>query len=587
MSTVTLKSLVSLWTTLARTERYSPYTCDADVMSVQRRSGEEGLSYFTKSLPTLGKALEAWFADGEPADSVLTGSLHSPDFLGIAVRAARNGDSQAVDCVRQLTLLFYKLEVPHEQETEAAFLDSFVKTDEELSFRMADSDLLSDARKLVQRVLCNMDPLDIRPCHGSGATSCRTEQWDKWQKLRYYRKLDAVYPYPDYFFFNATHLADQYARLHNAEERFPTARVILVPKDSRGPRVISCEPAELLYIQQGIMRKLYHLLENHKLTRGLLNFTDQTINRELARIGSKTDEWATLDLKDASDRVSLALVRRIFPRNWVRAFEACRSDWTILPDGRQILLHKFAPMGSSCCFPVEAICFWAIASVACRTNRRPRSGVPVYVYGDDIIVQSSNALLVMEALESVGLLVNRNKSYIQGRFRESCGGEYHNGNDVTVVRVRDPLEGSGTLWASNTDLANKFLAKFGLSDGSRILRVIEEFVGRPLPRTSLDLPGTVRLESSVSNDVFYRSRWNKDLQRREYRIPQLVTRVVNRCEPTWCELLRKELVRGFENVPFAGKRRDNVMKVAESTLDPGQYADSRTVQTKWHWAWLG
>jgi hypothetical protein len=78
----------------------------------------------------------------------------------------------------------------------------------------------------------------------------------------------------------------------------PQARVCLVPKDSRGPRIISCEPAELMFIQQGIMRKLYSHLETHHLTAGQINFTDQSINRNLALLASNAKEtWPRLTFR--------------------------------------------------------------------------------------------------------------------------------------------------------------------------------------------------------------------------------------------------------------------------------------------------
>jgi hypothetical protein len=154
-------------------------------------------------------------------------------------------------------------------------------------------------------------------------------------------------------------------------ERLPagTAKVVLVPKDSRGPRLISAEPLEYQWIQQGVGRSIVAHLEAHHLTKGRVNFTHQEVNRRLAQESSATLELATLDLKDASDRVSLELVRRVFKNTpeLVRALEAIRTDATLLPDGRVQSLKKFAPMGSAVCFPVEAFVFWAIltASIPC------------------------------------------------------------------------------------------------------------------------------------------------------------------------------------------------------------------------------
>jgi hypothetical protein len=163
-------------------------------------------------------------------------------------------------------------------------------------------------------------------------------------------------------------------------------------------------------------------MEAHSLTSGLVNFTDQGINRYQAYRGSITRESSTLDLKDASDRVSLALVENLFPNNWVEALKACRSAMTELPNGDIVTLSKHAPMGSALCFPVMALCIWAILTATANmaqtahavkvsgrlseSRKRFNWAEPVYVYGDDIICPTPFAefgVLVLEvsALRSI------------------------------------------------------------------------------------------------------------------------------------------------------------------------------------------
>jgi hypothetical protein len=184
-----------------------------------------------------------------------------------------------------------------------------------------------------------------------------------------------------------------------------------------------------------------HHLESHRLTKGYVNFTHQEVNRDLALHGSIHEHIATLDLKDASDRVSLALVRRVFAKVPVvlQALEACRTTETQLPDGRLVELKKFAPMGSALCFPVEALIFWAIlVSAMCKRTRLPLSvvGKRIFVYGDDIIVPVDWAPQCMLALERVGLRVNTAKCCITGPFKESCGMDAFKGVCVTPIRFR-------------------------------------------------------------------------------------------------------------------------------------------------------
>jgi len=608
-----LKSLLLLWEYLATNRRYSKYVDKKDLFTFQKRTRAEGISFLTTKLPSLGKALDRFHATNEwipPSDFVLDGDKR-PIFLGGCLARCFEGDPDAVDCYRQLTLIFYKLEVDYDPEIERSFLEDFKKVDQELptTFDITDKVLIR-ARSLVRRVLCNTDPLDSRPCHGSGATACRTSNAEKWHKLRYYPKLDAVFSYPDYFFYSYTHLADQLDKLQNAEESFPRARVVLVPKDSRGPRVISCEPAEMMYIQQGLMRSLYRTLETHPLTKGRINFTDQSVNQELARIASYDGNMATLDLAEASDRVSLALVQYLFSEPWVEALEASRSEETTLPSGEVLKLNKFAPMGSSCCFPVEAIVFWAIAVASiqihveeCIQNdisddtlsgvrltrnwRYPRyqtdSELPdVFVYGDDIIVDARWARLVMDGLEAYGLKVNRTKSYVSGPFRESCGGDFYLGTEVTPVRVRKALASSACSQVTDATLCNTFIAKFGYEDARSIVSLIDSLYPLPLPRSLRSLPGCVN-STAASNDVFYQRRWNKDLQRYEHRIPSPYTKSLDIGDIAWCELLRKELGR---DVPNGHSPYENPLRIVEAHMDPGHYAVTHSARMRWVWTWL-
>jgi hypothetical protein len=63
----------------------------------------------------------------------------------------------------------------------------------------------------------------------------------------------------------------------------------------------------------------------------------------------------------------------------------------------------------------------------------------VRVYGDDIIVPVGNVRSVIDSLEKLGFLVGLDKSFWNGRFRESCGGDYYAGEDVTAIRCRRPF----------------------------------------------------------------------------------------------------------------------------------------------------
>jgi len=633
MLTGRLKSLLHFWRDLAKNHRYRSFFDVRDLREVEKRVEHEGISFLTVALPSYGKALDGFFST-----SVYTspqffkiGKDGYPLFMGKALKAAIEGNSLAVDYVRQMTYLFYKLEVPITAEKVADFLDSFIKTDSDLSdpdlngkdmhlhsphnpgvvFDVSYSMIVREMRDIISRILGNLDPFVVIPSHSGGATSCRTPNEEKYHRFRFIPKLDETYPYTDNFFLSSTHLVDEMEKLSDSPVVDPKARVCLVPKDSRGPRVISCEPAEFMYIQQGIMRLLYDHLEHHPSTSGQINFTDQTSNRILAQIASINGEYATMDLKDASDRVSLSLIRDVFPDRWVRALEACRSEVTVLPDGREVMLNKFAPMGSSCCFPVEALVFWACAQASLRVHRfvsrsasclNPETWVAdvlanramvshdiemddVYVYGDDIICRQSDFPTVADGLETVGLKVNRQKSFVTGPFRESCGGDYHNGYDVTPVRLKVWFSNVGTGLQASADFINLLVCKFGYESVHPLIRLIEEEVDYFYPRTPLDIPMSIRTALSASNDVLFKRRINPHLQRIEHRVLISRPKIIDGRGSSWPELLRKLLEKGTASI--ARSEYSNPLEPIGESLLPGQYAATHAAQKSWVWTWLG
>jgi len=349
--------------------------------------------------------------------------------------------------LRQVCFSLYKLELPYTREQEEKVLSQFVASDAGLDFKVdqlsgIDKILFTEARRLVRRVLGNVDPRAGLPKHGPGAVATGETQPDKHMFARYYERLAAFFPYDSWFYLNATHLSEDFEGLQSLETlEAGTAKVVLVPKDSRGPRLISCEPLEYQWIQQALMGVIVDACETNPLTRGRINFADQSVNQRKALQGSCAEtsfRYATLDMKDASDLVSLELVKALVPEVWFEALYASRSPATQMPDGSVIQLRKFAPMGSAVCFPVEALVFWALSVSAQIVYDVPRQTAvnETYVYGDDIICLTQNQSMVRHHLPSFGLKLNEDKCCTAGPFKESCGVDAFYGVDVTPARVR-------------------------------------------------------------------------------------------------------------------------------------------------------
>lgn len=380
----------------------------------------------------------------------------------------------ALRAMRQVCFSLYKLELPYSDEQCKQVLADFVSADQELNFNVESLSsfheiMLRRARGLICRVLANADPGSGIPRHGPGAVATGESQPEKHSFSRFYERLDAFFKYDRWFFCNINHvdatMTDSHGFMHRFKSlEYGTAKVVLVPKDSRGPRLISAEPLEYQWIQQALMRVLVDTIEHHRLTKGYVNFTDQEVNRSLALDASRHWSQVTLDLKEASDRVDLELVRALFPAEWFKALYASRTPETKLPDGTIMPMKKFAPMGSAVCFPVEALVFWAlsVASLEVTYNLPQReAATKVYVYGDDIIVDAHYHGVISSALSTFGLKLNQNKCCVAGPFKESCGMDAFHGAPVTPLKVSatwcDTPEPS-TI-ASYVEYSNEFYAR--------------------------------------------------------------------------------------------------------------------------------
>jgi len=395
--------------------------------------------------------------------------------------------------------------------------------------------IVRKARIKLSNLFSSFDPKSIIPRHGPGAVSTKEKLWEKFQWTNISSRIEQKYPIDEYYYSSINHVCDELLGIRSLGSVDHSAKVILVPKDSRGPRLISCEPVDFQWIQQGLGRAIVCCVENHELTKFNVFFTDQGPNQRGAKLGSSTGLYATLDLKEASDRVSLELVRLLFPAHLCEYLEACRTTSTQLPDSSILPLGKFAPMGSCLCFPILALTIWSILNAGAPDLNTRES---ILVYGDDVIVPTAYAEDAIKLLESFGLLVNRDKSCTKGFFRESCGVDAYKGVDVTPVRFR-------TVWASSRspDVYDSYFAYARALFNRQCYRTYELIVSSlrhiygpmpseyEFPNSPLGLPYTPSLGK-------LKSRVNKDLQKMEYYVLELESPTIVKEINGWSMLLR-------------------------------------------------
>jgi hypothetical protein len=212
----------------------------------------------------------------------------------------------------------------------------------------------------------------------------------------------------------------------------PGNRFTTVPKDCEKDRGIAIEPSINVFYQLGYGRVIRRRLKDSgiDLTNG------QDIHRLFAREASIRGHLVTLDLSNASDTICRNLVKLLLPRKWFTVLNDLRSKKTEFR-GRWRVLEKFSSMGNGFTFELETLIFLGLLLGLSRSDHKLLPGKNVFVYGDDIILPSEYSNDVVPMLSFFGLTVNKRKTFVDGPFRESCGGDYFLGEDVRPYFLKE------------------------------------------------------------------------------------------------------------------------------------------------------
>lgn len=362
-----------------------------------------------------------------------------------------------------------------------------------------------------------------RPKHGPGSVAdTRRGKLEKYKALAVDERLTYLY-----------------GGLESLQSVFPFAvntqlkrmsKLVFVPKNISKLRSISMEPASLQYIQQGCMESLYGYFRTQPQLRNILKLHDQHQNKSWAYHGSITNQYATIDLSHASDSVNWNFTKRLLSRvpHLLKWLICTRSTHTLLPDGRIIELTKFAPMGSALCFPVESLIFAAIAELSIKLSKEQAldrdketgirdTALGLSVYGDDIILPVYAAPLCIKILKACGFTPNEEKSYLEGPFKESCGGNFFCGYDITALKFSPKYDSSydGAISPSAYTALCSY-ANLAYERGFSLLRlhcikVIFEAGLKPLFVDNLDTSGAIFSPTPTNFHLkkVYRKRYQK------------------------------------------------------------------------------
>lgn len=218
--------------------------------------------------------------------------------------------------------------------------------------------------------------------------------------------------------------------------------VMTVPKSATKRRLISpCSPlaaaaGKLLYRMSSRLIEQWNRSDGFLGSKGIqITFKDQLQNREAAYIGSLRGQYATIDLKNASDRNRQSIIYAVFP-------EYASIQQGLIPlyyelEGSVYPLGSWMLAGDPNTYNSECIYFSIAVAYAIHLvdKYNPTDEVIPYkakVCGDDIVIHTRYLETLLDVLPIFGCVVNGEKSFadFENLFRESCGGFFKEGFSI-------------------------------------------------------------------------------------------------------------------------------------------------------------
>lgn len=589
------------------TERSTDRSRDEKVFKF--RLEHEGLSFVTITLPSFSEQFFQCLENGTIASDFFIGwkkKLCLPAFLQGFTKLVfdqHTGDlldepsTYAIHAIRQLCNFYKKVNLPCTEIRENKTLENFVQTDRSLddTLRYSDDEDYQNFLKVSRIIVSSFGSVeidDLLPHHGPGSTyeaitgnkkySCKNVSW--YTCLEPYFQESILYNSDESY-----NLAQENYKSYLSES---TVKVITVPKTLKGPRTIAMEPLVMQMAQQSVKDYLVRKIASSPLTSGHINFKDQGINQRLALESSITRALATLDMKDASDRIHKDYVYDMYSVNPVlRDLMFCTRSSKASVLGQHISLNKYASMGSALCFPAMSLYFYCVIATSLLKQRGlvpsyktiQKCTRSVYVYGDDIIVPTRMVDSAVSMLTKFGNIVSHSKSFIKSSFRESCGLDAYKGVNVTPIYVRSTPPQKWTdasQLISYVETANQFFDSGRYNIFNYMKNVVENVLG-VLPETCENCEGLGWRFGAEG-----KRRYNRNLQRTEVRsfVPCVVYKKdcikdYNALSKCLCNLERKpiESKRKFRFIPFWEK----VALSDEQHLDRSPRRGALTLKRRW------
>lgn len=216
------------------------------------------------------------------------------------------------------------------------------------------------------------------------------------------------------------------------------SKIAFVPKNYKINRTIAVEPLMNTYFQKGVGSYI-----RKRLRFNGVDLSQQTHNQEAA-YNAQSKGLATVDFKSASDTISSRLVLDMLPIDWFQVLDTFRTSYAMLPDNSVIELQKFSSMGNGFTFELESLLFYAAAYAVVKLGSGRVD--EIYVYGDDVILPKEDFLRYKLFTEYLGFTINLEKTFVEGKFFESCGVDIYDGINVRPFYLKNDLRADSDIY---------------------------------------------------------------------------------------------------------------------------------------------
>lgn len=222
-----------------------------------------------------------------------------------------------------------------------------------------------------------------------------------------------------------------FSYLHKGKLRLGMGELSCVPKNAKTDRFIITEPNMNTYVQKGHGDYI-----KQRLSLFGCNLRNQAINQFLAYQGSMDGETATVDCVSASDTIAIACVVDLLPLGWVERLSSMRTGYVCYKKRNLVFEQaKFSSMGNGFTFELESLIFYALSLSVAKYLKE--SSARISVYGDDVIIPVGCFDLLEKVFNFCGFSINKEKSFKEGPFRESCGADFFNGINIRPFYQKD------------------------------------------------------------------------------------------------------------------------------------------------------